>query len=226
MDLWSVSLKDAVDAKTYMGSRGDWTRTWKRYPLGVTDSINHVKLRKSPKNSWKLRQYSGLLLLLIRCPLQLLLETVCLFLWPYVLEQQLSSILIHIWIMSKVHISWSCVTGTTWHDTEQEHNMLVSFFPFSFTSPPQQYCGSSWFCYSSLGQRMNDVCISLRESLKEFLFEPLFELLHKGHASLHRKQNTWGLWTYFRVLTLKQGLPFTEYFGCQETRLGLWKLVS
>lgn len=167
VDLWSVSLKDAVDAKTYVGSRGDRTRTWKRYPLGVTDSINHVKLRKSPKNSWKLREYSGLLLLLIRCPLQLLLETVCLFLWPYVLEQQLSSILIHIWIMSKVHISWSCVTGTTWHDTEQKHNMLVSFFPFSFTSPPQQYCGSSWFCYSSLGQRMNDVCINLRESLSE-----------------------------------------------------------
>lgn len=57
--LWSVSPKDAVDAKTYVGSRWHWTRTWKRNPLRITDSINHVKLRKSPKNSWKLREYLG-----------------------------------------------------------------------------------------------------------------------------------------------------------------------
>lgn len=33
-----------------------WTRTWKRNAGRITYSINHVKLRKSPKNSWKLRE--------------------------------------------------------------------------------------------------------------------------------------------------------------------------
>lgn len=133
----------------------------------MSDSGNPLKIVGSWESVWGSIVYVSLLLLLNRCPLQPVLETVCLFLWPSVPEQQLSSILIHIWIMSKVHISWSCVTGTTWHHMEQEYCMSFSFFPFSFTPPPQQYCGSSCFSYSSLGQRMNDVRISLKESLFE-----------------------------------------------------------
>lgn len=198
-----------------MSLQEDWKRPWKRNPLNITDLINHVKLRKSPKNSWNLREYLKLLSLLFRCPLEPVLETVCLFLWPYVLEQQLSSILIHVWIMSKVHISWSCVTGTTWHHMEQEYSMSVSFFPFPFTPPPHQYCGSSWFCYSSLGQRMNDVCISLKESLFEGI--PLWTAFLSSYIkfmqpSLNGMQKNWGWWTYCRMLALKQGLPFAIYF--------------
>lgn len=63
-------------------------------------------------------------------------------------------------------------------------------------------------------------------SLKKFFFKLLFKFLHKGHASLHGKKKNWGLCTYFRVLTLKQGLLFTIDFECQETRLEVWKLVS
>lgn len=68
-DLWNVSPKDDIDAKTYMGSRGDWTRTQNRNTLRISDSINHVKRRKSTKNSWNLREYLGLLLHLFRCSL-------------------------------------------------------------------------------------------------------------------------------------------------------------
>lgn len=63
-------------------------------------------------------------------------------------------------------------------------------------------------------------------SLKEFLFELLFEFLHKGHSSLHRKQKNQSLWMYMRVLTWKQRLIFTTCFECQEIKLELWKLVS
>lgn len=66
-DLWKVSPKDGIDAKPYMGSRGDWTRTQERNTLRISDSINHVKCRKSTKNCWNLREYLGLLLHFFRC---------------------------------------------------------------------------------------------------------------------------------------------------------------
>lgn len=134
----------------------------------MSDSGNPLKVVGSWESTWESIIYASLLLLFFRCPLQPVLEMVCLFLWPYVLKQQLSSILNHVWTMSKVHISWSCVTETTWHHMEQDYSMLVSLFPIFSTPPPQKYCGSSsCFRYSSLGQRMNDVCSALKESLFE-----------------------------------------------------------
>lgn len=166
-DRWSVSPKDGIDAKPYMGSRGEWTRTQKRNTLRISDS----KIMSNAGNPLEIVRISESIwdcfLHLFRCSLvQCYRQYSCSYLWC-VLEQQLRNILIHTWIMSKVHMSCSCVTGTTWLHMKQEHSMSVSFFPTSFTPPPQQYCRSSCLCYSSLGQRMNDVCISLKESLFE-----------------------------------------------------------
>lgn len=59
LDLWSAFPNDAIDAKTYAGPTGHCTRTQKKNPLRITEQINHVRLRKSPKSSWKLREYMG-----------------------------------------------------------------------------------------------------------------------------------------------------------------------
>lgn len=66
-ELWNVSPKDDIDVKSYMGSREDKRRTQKRNTLRITDSINHVKWRKSTKNSWNFREYLGFLLHVFRC---------------------------------------------------------------------------------------------------------------------------------------------------------------
>lgn len=112
----------------------------------------------------------------------------------------------HIWVLcNKDHMA---------PHGKKEYNMLLFLFHFSSTPPPQQYYESSYICYSSLSQRMNDVCVAL----KEFLFELLFEFLHKGHASLHGKQKSWSLWTYFRVSSLKVGIDIYYIFTASRNK--------